>query len=87
MVADFVEGCNMLHLHSAGGYISPNGELEGRAKRIFAERDANPASGGTGIAGCVVMDIRSVESLAGRGHLAGNSPALLNKISRASSHA
>ena len=39
IVADFVEHYNLVRLHSALGYITPNDRLHGRHLDIFAERD------------------------------------------------
>jgi transposase InsO family protein len=39
IVADFVTHYNLVRLHSALGYITPNDRLHGRHQDIFAERD------------------------------------------------
>ena len=38
VVGDFVEHCNIVRLHSALGYVTPRGFLDGRRKAILAER-------------------------------------------------
>ena len=40
VVADFISHYNMVRLHSAIGYVTPEAKLEGRDKQIFKERDA-----------------------------------------------
>ena len=39
IVGEFVDYYNNVRLHSAIGYIAPRDKLEGRAERIFSERD------------------------------------------------
>lgn len=39
VVGDYVTHYNTLRLHSAIGYLTPQDKLEGRAERIFAERE------------------------------------------------
>jgi len=39
IVEKFVEHYNTRRLHSAIGYVSPDDKLQGREKKIFAERD------------------------------------------------
>jgi transposase InsO family protein len=43
-VSEFVGHYNNRRLHSAIGYITPKDKLEGRAKSIFAQRDAKLAA-------------------------------------------
>ena len=44
VVARFVHHYNHVRLHSALGYVTPNDVLQGRAKDIFAARDAKLAA-------------------------------------------
>jgi putative transposase len=39
IVADYVEHYNMVRLHSALGYVTPQAKLEGRDQEILAQRD------------------------------------------------
>ncbi len=44
VVADFVNECNAVRLHSGIGYVTPQARLEGRDQQILAERRRKPVA-------------------------------------------